>query len=262
MIHGFGASTFTWRYLVEDLSKQYRTVAVDLRGFGKSPKPQQGGYAVMDQVRSVRDVIRKLTLNDLTIVGHSYGGLVALVLAMDLADFETVRLHSLVILCGAVYPLTLPRFIQLFQTPVAGHVSLGNISRKAQVRAVLESCVYDQSMVTDELVDQYTRPLEDKGAGTALAKVAAQLALPDFALSEEKKHYQKYNRITEPVQLIWGRHDQVVPLVTAYRLNDDLKDSRLDIIEQCGHIPQEEQPRETLRIMKSFFKRLAGRNSK
>jgi pimeloyl-ACP methyl ester carboxylesterase len=249
-IHGFGASTFTWRYLVRSLSERYTTVAVDLKGFGKSPKPFNTEYTVADQMRGVRDVVFRLNLKDFTIIAHSYGAVVALALALDLTDSGRPYLRDLVLLSGAVYPLTLPRFVKMFRTPAAGNIGLGNISRESQVRAVLETCFHDSSRITDDIVSNYSTPLYEKGASSALAQVAARIALPDA-----EKYYLRYKDIYLPAQLIWGRHDTVVPLDTAHKLNRDVQNSRLTIIDDCGHIPQEEKPVETLHVITSFLDR-------
>ena len=71
LLHGLGASTFTWRNLIPELSRQNRVIAIDFKGFGRSEKPFTQAYSPYDHANLVLDFIRKRGLRDLTIIGHS-----------------------------------------------------------------------------------------------------------------------------------------------------------------------------------------------
>ena len=87
LIHGFGASTDHWRFNIPVLSKKYEVHAMDLLGFGKSPKPQDVDYSGSlwkDQVVSyVKEKIKKPTI----IVGNSLGGYASLAAGAELDEF-------------------------------------------------------------------------------------------------------------------------------------------------------------------------------
>src|SRR3970040_1651540 len=78
LIHGFGASTYTWRYVAPELAQTHRVIAVDLKGFGQSDKPFDERYSVFDQAELLKQLIIDNKLRDLALVGHSYGGGVVL----------------------------------------------------------------------------------------------------------------------------------------------------------------------------------------
>ncbi|MBE3110073.1 MAG: alpha/beta fold hydrolase, partial [Acidobacteria bacterium] len=80
LIHGFGASTFTWRGVAPELAQDNHVIAVDLKGFGQSDKPLDERYAASDQAALLAQLIEARDLRDLTLVGHSYGGGIALLL--------------------------------------------------------------------------------------------------------------------------------------------------------------------------------------
>src|SRR3990170_6705993 len=69
LIHGFGASTFTWRFVAPELAKSHRVIAVDLKGFGQSDKPFDERYSVFDQAELLAQLIVDKDLRDLTLVG-------------------------------------------------------------------------------------------------------------------------------------------------------------------------------------------------
>jgi pimeloyl-ACP methyl ester carboxylesterase len=66
MLHGFGASTYTWRYLAPILARSHRVITVDLKGSGYSDKPWDEAYGLLDQAAVVRELINRKGLNNLT----------------------------------------------------------------------------------------------------------------------------------------------------------------------------------------------------
>ena len=83
LIHGFGASSYSWRHIIAPLAQKYRVITIDLKGFGESPKPRDDLYSVYEQARLVRNFILENDLQNVRIIGHSYGGGVALVTCAD-----------------------------------------------------------------------------------------------------------------------------------------------------------------------------------
>lgn len=78
LLHGFASSSFTWLYIAEALSKNHTVFALDFKGFGLSDKPADTRYSPRDQADIVRRLILEQDMKDITIVGHSFGGAVAL----------------------------------------------------------------------------------------------------------------------------------------------------------------------------------------
>src|SRR5262249_21644474 len=83
LIHGFGTNSFTWRHVAPDLARDHKVIAVDLKGFGRSDKPFDERYAASDQAELLTQLILDRDLHNLTIVGHSHGGGIALLLALE-----------------------------------------------------------------------------------------------------------------------------------------------------------------------------------
>ena len=82
LLHGLGASSYAWRYVTPELAKNHRVIALDLKGFGLSDKPKDDKYSLFDQAELVDQFIQKHKLRRLTLVGHSFGGGIALALAI------------------------------------------------------------------------------------------------------------------------------------------------------------------------------------
>lgn len=81
-----------------------RVVAIDLKGAGLSDKPFDGAYGILDQVALLKKVITHRRLSNLTLVGHSFGGGVALALALDLNRTRPGTLERLVLIDSIAYP--------------------------------------------------------------------------------------------------------------------------------------------------------------
>src|SRR4051794_24109015 len=97
-LHGFGETSYSWRHLIGGASQGLAFYTVDLRGCGQSEKPLDERYALRDHAAAIRDFILELDLNDVTLLGHSMGGGIALLVALDLLRRADGRLRSLVLI--------------------------------------------------------------------------------------------------------------------------------------------------------------------
>jgi len=89
-LHGFGASIETWRDVLPLLLTPPRSVClVDLKGFGQSSKPRDGAYSLEEQADLIISMLESRKLSGVTLVGHSYGGAVALLVAIRTSHYST-----------------------------------------------------------------------------------------------------------------------------------------------------------------------------
>ena len=249
LLHGFGASSFTWRYWLGALERRGHVVMVDLLGFGASPKPSTGPYDPVGQAGLVTEIVRALGDVPVTLVGHSFGGGVAILTALALQDLRRPA-RRLVIVSGAAYRQRLPPFVHCARYPRTMDMAFRAIGARLIVRQVFRSVVFDSSTVTDDLVEGYAAPLEHPDALEAILACAAQIE-PDN-LDEITSRYPS---LDVPTLLLWGRHDRVVPPSIGVKLERALPEARLHLFDRCGHVPQEELPEESLSLLKAFLER-------
>ncbi|MGI9383243.1 MAG: alpha/beta fold hydrolase [Methyloligellaceae bacterium] len=250
LIHGFGANSYTWRHLAPILASNHRVYALDLKGYGKSDKPLDENYSLQDQAALVGDFIRKRRLQNVTLVGHSFGGGIALMLALDKTPGIRNRVKRLVLIDTIAYPQKIPIFFGILRTPVVGQVSQTVVPPELQARAALRIAYLDDSKITNRDVAAYAEPLYSDGAKHALIQTAKQI-VPDNlgALSEG------YKNLGLPTLILWCPHDKIVPIAIGRRLHSDLPNSTFRVIRGCGHIPHEERPLATAREIQEFLNR-------
>ena len=253
MLHGFGANSYTWLGWIGALAKNHRVWSVELKGHGSAPAPPDDLYSLHDHADLVHRLIVQKDLHELTLVGHSMGGGIALLVALRL--LEEGRLERLVLVSGAAYPQRLPPFIALATRGRLSEWVFRFLPKRLLIRRVLHSIVFDPEAVTESQVAAYAEPFYSPAHRTALIKTAGGIMPPGLA--------ELTTRIPEielPTLLVWGRHDWVVPLQVAEQLLAALPRARLEVIEDCGHVPSEELPKESLEIVLKFL-RGEGENS-
>jgi pimeloyl-ACP methyl ester carboxylesterase len=248
LLHGYGASSFSWRAWTPALERRGRVLLVDLKGFGRAPQPEDGRYAPTDQAELVHRLVVREELGDVTLIGHSLGGGVALLAALRLLDEGAGRLRRLVVVAGAAYAQRMPPFVTLAHHPRLSRLLLRAVGARMVALTVLRTCVYDAASVTHEQVEGYAAPLRRQRTAGVLIDTALQLVPPGLdALTA------RYGEIDVPALVLWGRHDRVVPLAHARRLAMALPRAQLVVLDRCGHLPAEERPGASLAALEDFL---------
>ena len=247
-LHGLGACLYTWRNLIEPLSQSHKLILVDLKGCGESPKPRDGRYSVQDQAELIYRFIQHHDLRNLTLIGTSYGGAVSLMVATMLCEMDPARLSKLILIDSAGYDDSLPWHLKLLKTPVLGWLSIYLPPSKASTRRVLRYVYYNRRLITKEQVETYSKPIRSPGARQAVLQTARQ-AVP----KNIDELTPKYKDICVPTLIVWGEEDKVIPLKIGKMLAEAIPDSKLVVLPEVGHAPQEEAPEKTIPLILEFL---------
>ena len=248
LLHGFGASTYTWRHIAPYFSKAYRVIAIDLKGHGLSDKPRDDNYSVSDQSDIIYEFIKVHNLDNVTLVGNSMGGAVSIVTYLMQCDHGTNHISKLVLIDSASYKQRLPLFISILRVPIINVLVPCLTSTKFRARNVLHEAFFDRTKITEDIVETYASFLSLPGASYALTKTAQQIVPPNFDEVTER-----YKSIKIPVLIIWGEKDIIIPSEVGRKLAANIPNSKLVVIPNCGHIPQEERPSQAIEAMESFM---------
>lgn len=249
-VHGFASSSYTWRYLEKHYSEKYRVISLDLKGFGQSSKPNDESYSVKDQSEILLNFIKKNNLHNITLVGHSFGGAVVLFSYISAKEEVKQSIKKLILIDSAVYKQDLPDFISILRIPIINRLSLSFIPSKINSKTVLKKSFFDNSKITDEMINTYGSYLNQPGAHHALIQTANNIIPDDIEVLTSK-----YKEISIPVLIIWGENDTIVKKSLGVRLHNEIAGSSFESIQQCGHIPQEECPEDTMKIIEKFIKK-------
>lgn len=256
LIHGFGASSYSWRHVIEPLAQKNRVIAIDLKGFGNSPKPRDDAYSVYEQARLIRNFILENNLKNLHIVGHSYGGGVALAVSIYLSASNPGLQKSLVLIDSVAYPQELPGFVKILATPVLGPLLTYALPNTLQVKNLLQKVYFNDDLIPQEAVDHYAADLGQPDAKYALLTSARQMLPTDL-----QEFSENYSSLTIPALIIWSREDEIVPLAVGKRLHENLPNSRLVIMSDVGHAVQEEKPSLLLPHLRNFLEAVSHRTA-
>jgi pimeloyl-ACP methyl ester carboxylesterase len=242
LLHGFGASIYTWRLLLPELAKTHDVVALDLPGFGASDQPQD--LSLLTYRRVIPALMDRLAMPSAAIVGHSLGGGVATLLAAH----EPARVTRLVLIDAAGFnlaPADRPWLLRLAASQASALAARFPI-RRLLVREGLRQNYYDASKVSAEEVEQYTAAAQRPGSLGAMRSLLATHG-DDLVVSDE------IAKVKAPTLIIWGREDAWIPVADADRFAAAIKGSRQVVLDRCGHMPQEEQPEQTLQLISQFL---------
>ena len=243
LIHGFTSSTYSWKDVFEPLSKNFRVIAVDLKGFGFSGKPD-GDYSRRAQAVLVTRLLDYLKIDKAWLCGNSMGGEIALTVAL----VNPQRVAGLILIDSAGVEVSgsgslAPSYLLI---PVVGRVLTAlSLTSDKLVRQGLEKSFYDRTKVTSDRVANYYRPLQTRGG--QLAALRARIQADQFPIEQD------LNKVNAPALIIWGAEDQLIPLAAGHKMSLLIKDSTLVIFESCGHVPQEEMPARVADEMTRFI---------
>ncbi|HEX8423957.1 MAG TPA: alpha/beta hydrolase, partial [Pyrinomonadaceae bacterium] len=249
LIHGNNSSAYSWKDVFDELAKEFRVVALDLKGFGFTGKPE-GDYRIETQAALVIGLLDQLKIERATLCGSSMGGGVALAAAINYPQ----RVESLILVDssaferGAVGASLAPAYVRW--PYISGAVTALALTSDSLVREGLRKSFHDESKVTNERVEAYYRPLQTRGGQRAARLVRDQR---DYTRIENS-----LDKIRQPALIIWGAQDRLILLEDGKRLHSKLDGSQLVVFDNCGHLPQEEMPERFVHEVVSFMKSKAG----
>jgi pimeloyl-ACP methyl ester carboxylesterase len=223
LVHGFASALESWAGVVPTLAKTHRVIALDLKGFGWTDRPE-GDYSPEAQAKLLLRLLELRGVSRSAIVAHSWGSSVALAASLQAPE----RVSKLALYDAWVYEEQLPTFFHWARAEGVGEALFGlYYKERADERIAL--AFFDRKFVTEKLVESVDDALDRPGT------LAAALAAVRGQRYSEVEH--RYRGIDKPTLLMWGREDIVTPLKYGERLSRDLPSSKLVVYPRCGHFP-------------------------
>ena len=248
LLHGFGASLFSWQAVMQPFSRYGTVIAYDRPAFGLTERPVawtgMNPYSSESNLALLLGLMNHLGIRSAILVGNSAGGK----LAMQFAQAHPDRTQALILVDPAIYTGGgAPSWVRyLFYTPQMQH--LGPLFVRSIQRSgtdLLRTAWHDPSKITPAIWEGYTRPLKADNWDKALwFFTTASNNMDPISLGDN---------IGVPVLVITGDDDRIVPTADSIKLAAELPNARLVIIEEAGHVPHEEQPIAFMQAVDEFL---------
>ncbi|NEM96479.1 alpha/beta fold hydrolase [Pontibacter burrus] len=252
LIHGLGSYLPAWNKNIEDLSKNYRTIALDLPGYGKSSKEDvQPGMA--NYAQTVLALMDKLKIKKAILVGHSMGGQIAITAALQAPE----RVNKLVLAAPAGLETFTEQQKQLFKMTVTPESVQNTPADKAAANIKIN--FYQMPADAQFMIDDRLKMAESADFGNYSKAVAASVA----AMVDEPV-YDKLPQLQVPTLIIFGEQDTLIPnkylnpnLTTQAVANigkEKIKNSQVILLPEAGHFVQFEQAAAFNKAVRDFIK--------
>jgi len=248
MLHGGGPGASGMSNFGRNLpafAEHFRTLVVDQPGYGKSDKPDVRGNYFTFAAAALKALLDELDIEQAHLVGNSLGGGTAVRFALEYPG----RAGRLVLMGPG--GLSLNVFAPDPTEGVRRLAEFGPSPSREKMEAFLRTLVFDQRLVTDELVDERFAAASDPASLKAMASMGASFFDP--ASYEQGLLWREAHRLKHRVLLIWGREDRVNPVDGALVALKMIRRAQLHVFGGCGHWVQLEKATEFNRLAIEFL---------
>jgi pimeloyl-ACP methyl ester carboxylesterase len=250
LLHGFGASQFSWREVMAPLAEVGTVIAYDRPAFGLTERPMAGEwqgespYSTQSQVNLLFGLMDQLGFQKAILVGNSAGGTIATLATLQ----QPQRVQALVMVDAAIYngggsPAWVRPLLHTPQLNRLGPLAARQLSERGEEG--IRQAWHDPSKVTPEIYAGYRKPLQVENWDKALWELTRSSRESGLAL--------RLGELNLPVLVVTGDDDRIVPTENSLQLAKDVPGSQLVVFTNCGHLPQEECPQAFLAAVIPFI---------
>jgi pimeloyl-ACP methyl ester carboxylesterase len=244
LLHGSNASLHTWEPWVAQIGDGFRMISLDLPGHGLTGPVPDEDYSQEAMVRFVNEFTTVMHVERFALAGNSMGGAVAARFALRYPE----RLTHLILVDAAGLPTREKRDpglgFTIARLPVINNVML-HVSPRGLFEEGLRKAIDNDALVTPEMVDRYWILNRKEGNRAATLK--------RFATPFDTFIPDNVQKITTPTLILWGETDSLTPKDIGQAYNAAIKGSKLVVFRKTGHVPMEEVPEQSARIVREFL---------
>ncbi len=250
LVHGTGASLHTWDAWTKELTKTNRVIRMDLPAFGITGPNTNADYSIKSYTNFLQKFLKNFNVDKFHLAGNSLGGNIA----WNYAAENPEKIEKLILVDASGLPTNKPQpaIFKMAKTPVLSSLFL-YVTPKIFIKKNMEEVYADDSKITDALVTRYHKMALRVGNRQAFLDRANM----DFKLGA-KANLEKLKNIQTPTLLLWGAQDNWIPLNNGKRMDSIMQNSKLEVLKNSGHVPMEENPKESLLILKEFLEVVTG----
>lgn len=240
LLHGFGASVFSWHEVMDDFASYGRVIAYDRPAFGLTSRPMpsewtgESPYSMSANVELLSGLMDALGIQRAVLVGNSAGGAVSVAFALKYPQ----RVQGLILVDPALgagggrFPDWLLPLMAAPQLRHLGPLLVRSIADNGN--DTIRMAWHDPSLVTEETITGYRKPLTAKNWDRALYEFTIASRSSDIN--------ERLGELKMPVIVIAGEDDRIIPTEYSVEASKNIPGSQLAILPGCGHVPHEECP--------------------
>lgn len=249
LLHGFGASTFSWRIVIDQLAEFGHVVAYDRTGFGETDRPMEWAgtnpYSFQGQIQLLDAVLTHFGENrQVVLVGHSAGAQLAAHYAVhNPGKVSALVLESPAIMAGgppAIFTamLRVPFLAKLGPKLVGGFAKVG--------QKILYDSFWDKEKLTEQVMRGYERPMDN---------FDWKEGFWEFLKADKTTDVKKrLGEISVPTFVVTGDKDTIVKVEDSMRVAERIPGHRIYLVPNAGHLAHEEQPEDFLRVVGNWLR--------
>jgi pimeloyl-ACP methyl ester carboxylesterase len=239
LLHGFGASTYSWREVMDDFAQRGHVIAYDRPAFGLTERPMpenwiNNPYGMKANVELLRGLLDAFGIKKAILVGNSAGGGLAVAFSLEYPE----RVESLILVDPGVGGGRGPQFpawaLPLMWTPQMRH--LGPLMMRDYQESLpntIQREWFDESKLTDTIKEEYLKLLKIRNWDRAFYELTFAPAYPELR--------PLLPQLTVPVSIIAGAEDRLIRTWYFEAISQEIP-APLVLLPQCGHVPHEECP--------------------
>ena len=242
LLHGTGASLHTWDEWTNELKKTFRVIRLDLPAYGLTGPHPENKYSLSDYSSFLNSFVESLDIDNFILSGNSLGGAIAWYYASEYPN--KVELLSLLD-PGGLYnkEKQSPLVFRLARAPGINKI-LRYVTPRFFIKNTLKEVYFDKTKLTDKKIDTYRDLILRKNNRESFI---------NRSNSEPVDYTSRLKLITCPTQIIWGNEDEWIPVENAKFFSKSIQNTRVDIMQETGHLPMEERPYESLELLLNFI---------
>ena len=249
-IHGLTSSHRNWDQLVEKLKPDHRVLAPDLFGHGASAK-SMGDYSLGAHAATLRDLLDQLGINRVTLVGHSFGGGIA----MQFCYLFPERVERLVLIASGGLGRDVSPMLRAATLPGAGwilpFIASGWVRGRGE--AAGRTLARTGWRASPDVVEIWRGFASLGDADTRRAFLATTRSVIDPGGQTVTAHDRLARAIEVPTLVVWGTRDRMIPAWHATTAHEVIGDSRVVLFEGAGHFPHLDQPEQFADLLSEFL---------
>lgn len=251
LLHPFGGSTYSWREVIDKFAQYGKVIAYDRPAFGLTERPlpgewEENPYGMKANVEILRELLDSMGVEKAVLVGNSAGGGVAVAFALEYPE----RIDELILVDPGVGGGRGPQFpawaLPVMWTPQMRHLGpLMMRDYQESLPRTLERGWFDQTKLTNEIRERHLQILKTANWDKAFYELTFAPAYPELR--------PLLPNLTVPVLIVAGQEDRLIRSWYFEAVATEIPEATLNLIPQCGHMPQEECPTEFMEVVLKYL---------